>query len=113
MSAGVGAMAGLLILGPARNPRGALLPPPQFHQRGLSDEQIDSLREATRGGGLRCQCGKYARITARGRTLCYECFDEDMGYVLDPGGHAKQRMRIRIREIDRMRDVSSRMIDEV
>jgi hypothetical protein len=43
---------------------------------------IDSLKEAKRGIGVRCQCGKSARITARGQTLCYECFDENMGYVL-------------------------------
>ena len=47
---------------------------------------IDSLKEAKRGIGVSCQCGKSARITARGQTLCYECFDEDMGYVLDPAG---------------------------
>jgi hypothetical protein len=44
---------------------------------------IDSLKEAKRGIGVTCQCGKSARITARGQSLCYECFDEDMGHVLD------------------------------
>ena len=73
--------------------------------------RIDSLKEAKRGIGVSCQCGKSARITARGRTLCYECFDEDMGYVLDPAGYANQRMRERIREFDRMRDGSIRMLD--
>jgi hypothetical protein len=33
--------------------------------------------------------------------MCYECFDEDMGYILEPVGYAKQRMRERVREIDR------------
>jgi hypothetical protein len=68
---------------------------------------IDSLKEAKRGVGVTCRCGKPARITARGRTLCYECFDEDMGYLLDPAGYAKRRMLERIREFDRMRDASS------
>ena len=72
---------------------------------------IDSLKEAKRGIGVTCRCGKSARITVRGRTLCYECFDEDMGYVLDPAGYAKRRMLERIREIDRMRDASIRMPD--
>jgi hypothetical protein len=72
---------------------------------------IDSLKEAKRGIGVTCRCGKSARITVRGRTLCYECFDEDMGYVFDPAGYAKRRMLERIREIDRMRDASIRMLD--
>ena len=63
--------------------------------------RLDSLKEATRGIGVTCQCGKPGRITARGQTLCYECFDEEMGYILDPAGCAEQRMRERIREIDR------------
>ncbi len=67
---------------------------------------IDSLKQAKRGIGVICQCGKTARITARGRTLCYECFDEDMGYILDAAGYANQRMRERVRELDRMRDAS-------
>jgi hypothetical protein len=67
--------------------------------------RIDSLREAKRGIGVTCPCGKSARITARGRTLCYECFDRDMGYILDPEGYV-DRMRERIREFDRMRDDS-------
>jgi hypothetical protein len=65
---------------------------------------IDSLQEAKRGIGVTCQCGKPARITARGRTLCYGCFNDDMGDVFDPAGYAKQRMRERVREFDRMRD---------
>jgi hypothetical protein len=72
---------------------------------------IDSLKEAKRGVGVTCRCGKSARITVRGRTLCYECFDEDRGYVLDPAGYAKRRMLERIREIDRMRDGSIQMLD--
>ena len=73
--------------------------------------RIDSLKEAKRGIGVTCQCGKSARITARGRTLCYECFDEEMGYVLDPVGYANRRMRERVREFDRMRDAWIRMLD--
>jgi hypothetical protein len=72
---------------------------------------IDSLKEAKRGIGVSCQCGKSARITARGQTLCYECFDEDMGYVLDPAGYANRRMRERIRAFDRMRRASIRRLD--
>jgi len=63
--------------------------------------RLDSLKEARRGTGATCQCGKPARITARSQTLCYECFDKDMGYILDPVVYAKQQMRERVREIDR------------
>jgi len=63
--------------------------------------RLDSVKEAKRGTGATCQCGKPARLTVRGQTLCYECFDEDMGYILDPAGYADKRMRERIREIDR------------
>ena len=63
--------------------------------------RLDSLKEAKRGIGVTCECGKSARITVRGRTLCYECVDEDMGYILDPVGYANRRMRERVREIDR------------
>ena len=63
--------------------------------------RFDSLKEAKHGTSATCQCGKPARITARAQTLCYECFDEDMGYILDPIRYAQQRMRERIREIDR------------
>lgn len=73
--------------------------------------RINSLKEAKRGIGISCQCGKSARITARGRTLCYECFDEDMGYIIDPVRYANNRMRERVREFDRMRDASIRMFD--
>jgi hypothetical protein len=61
----------------------------------------DSLTEAKRGIGVTCECGKSARITARGQTLCYECFDEEMGYIIDPVRYIAQRMRERVREIDR------------
>jgi hypothetical protein len=64
--------------------------------------RIDSLKEAKRGIGVTCPCGKSARVTARGRTLCYECFDRDMGYILDPEGYL-DRMRERMREFDRLR----------
>ena len=73
--------------------------------------RLDSLKEAKRGIGISCQCGKSARITARGQTLCYECFDEEMGYVLDPVGYANRRMRERVREFDRMRHAWIRMLD--
>ena len=73
--------------------------------------RIDSLKEAKRGIGVSCQCGKSARITARGRTLCYECFDEDMGYIIDPVRYANRRMRERIRAFDRMRRASIRRLD--
>jgi hypothetical protein len=63
--------------------------------------RLDSLKEAKRGTGATCQCGKSARLTVRGQTLCYECFDEDMGYILDPVRYAYQRMRERVRELDR------------
>jgi hypothetical protein len=65
--------------------------------------RIDSLREAKRGIGVTCPCGKSARITARGLTLCYECFDRNIGYILNER-YANQRMRERIREFDPMRD---------
>jgi hypothetical protein len=68
--------------------------------------RIDSLKEVKRGIGVTCPCGKSARITARGRTLCYECFDRDMGYILDPEGYL-DRMRERMREFDRLRHDST------
>jgi hypothetical protein len=66
--------------------------------------RIDSLEEVKRGIGVTCPCGKSARITARGRTSCYECFDRDIGYILSERYYANQRMRERLREIDRLRD---------
>jgi hypothetical protein len=65
--------------------------------------RIDSLKEARRGIGLICRCGKSARVTVRGQTFCYECFDEEMGHILDSEGQAKRRMRERIREVHRAR----------
>ena len=67
---------------------------------------IDSLKEVRRGIGATCKCGKPARITARGQTLCYGCFDEDLGYLFDPTAYAARRMRERIRDIDRIRRAS-------
>jgi len=63
--------------------------------------RLDSLKEAKRGIGVTCQCGKSARITVRGRTLCYECFDREIERTLDRVNYADQRMRERVREIDR------------
>jgi hypothetical protein len=63
--------------------------------------RLDSLKEAKRGIGVTCQCGKSARITVRTRNLCYECFDKEIGWILDPVSYTDQRMRERIREIDR------------
>ena len=45
--------------------------------------RTDSLTEVKRGIGVTCPCGKSARITARGLTLCYECFDRNIGYILN------------------------------
>jgi hypothetical protein len=69
----------------------------------------DRWKEAKRGIGVTCPCGKPARITARSQTLCYECFDEEMGYILDPVKYANRRMRERIREFARMRKASIQM----
>jgi hypothetical protein len=55
-------------------------------------------------GKIVCCCGRPARITARGQTLCYECFDEKMGYVIDPVGYAARRMREGVREFDRIKN---------
>jgi hypothetical protein len=63
--------------------------------------RIDSLKEVKRGIGVTCRCGKSARITARGQTLCYECLDQEMEYILDAAGHAK-RMRERVGKLDRL-----------
>jgi hypothetical protein len=63
--------------------------------------RLDGLKEAKRGTGATWQCGESARLTVRGQTLCYECFDEDMGYILDPVRYIAQRMRERVREIER------------
>jgi hypothetical protein len=71
----------------------------------------DKLKDLKRGIGVICQCGKSARVTAQGRTLCYDCFDEEMGYILDSAKYASRQMRERIREFDRMRDASIRMFN--
>jgi hypothetical protein len=63
--------------------------------------RLDSLKEAKRGTGATCQCGKSTRITMRGQTLCYECFDRQIEWILDPVSNAHRRMRERVREIDR------------
>jgi len=63
--------------------------------------RIDSLKEAKRGIGVSCECGKPARVTVRGLSLCYKCLDRETGYFLDPTGYPEQRMRERVREIDR------------
>jgi hypothetical protein len=62
--------------------------------------RIDSMKEAKRGIGVACLCGKSGRITARGQTLCYECFDRVKGYVFDAADQANQRMRERVGELD-------------
>jgi hypothetical protein len=67
---------------------------------------IDRLKEVKRGIGVTCGCGKPARITARGQTLCYACFDKDLVYLVDPAAYAARRMRERIRAIDRLRSAS-------
>ena len=60
--------------------------------------RLDSLKEARSGGGVTCQCGKSARITARSRTMCYECFDKEIRRIFD--SYTEQRVRERICEID-------------
>jgi hypothetical protein len=89
-------------IGPARmKTRGCFFLKGQ--RRGLrAMSRIDSLKEVKRGIGFTCRCGKSARITVRGQTLCYECFDEEMRYILDPAGYAERRMRERIRDIGRV-----------
>ena len=73
----------------------------RFTDEAKAMSRLDSLKEARRGTGATCPCGKPARSTVRGQTLCYECFDEDMGYILDPVRYVDQRMRERVREIER------------
>ena len=75
---------------------------------------IDRLKEVKRGSGAMCRCGKPARITARGQTLCYECFDEDLGHLVDPVAYAARHMRERIRRLDRIRRASiQRSLNEI
>ena len=73
----------------------------RFTDEAKAMSRLDSLKEARRGSGATCQCGKPARLTARGQTLCYECFDEDIGYIIDPVRYIAQRMRERVREIEK------------
>jgi cytoskeletal protein CcmA (bactofilin family) len=73
----------------------------RFIDEAKAMSRLDSLKEAKRGTGVTCQCGKSARITVRSRTLCYECFDREIARILDPVNYTDQRMRKRIREIDR------------
>ena len=47
--------------------------------------RIDILKETKGGIGVSCRCGKSARVTVRGQTFCYECFDEELGHS-GPGG---------------------------
>ena len=62
--------------------------------------RLDGLKEENRGIGVTCECGKSARITVRNRNLCYESFDQEIEWIVDPVGHAERRMRKRVREID-------------
>jgi hypothetical protein len=77
--------------------------------------RIDTLNEAKRGTGFLCGCGRPARITARGQTLCYGCFDTLMGFLLEPlDAHPglRERIRERIRRLDQianMRPTPTRM----
>ena len=63
----------------------------RFTDEAKAMSRLDSLKEARRGTGATCPCGKPARLTVRGQTLCYECFDEDMGYILDNAVKARPR----------------------
>jgi len=73
--------------------------------------RIDTLKETKRGTGVLCGCGRPARITARGQTLCYKCFDLHLGFLLEPLD-AHPILRERIRKLDtiaNMRDTATRM----
>ena len=62
---------------------------------------MDGLQETKRGVGILCKCGKPARITARGQTLCYGCFDVQK--LLDARTEPeRKRVLKRIRELDHM-----------
>ena len=63
---------------------------------------MDGLQETKRGVGILCKCGKPARITARGMTLCYECFDAQMELLDARTEPARKRVLKRIRELDHM-----------
>ena len=62
----------------------------------------DMLQETKRGAGILCRCGKPARITARGQTLCYKCFDaqEMLLERLDTYPGLRERVRYRIHGLD-------------
>jgi len=61
--------------------------------------RLDGLKESKRGIGVACQCGKPARVTVRRQNFCYGCFDEFKSSIVD--SVSSQRMRERVREIDR------------
>lgn len=63
---------------------------------------MEGLQEAKRGVGILCKCGKPGRITARGLTLCYECFDGMMEFLDARTEPARKRVLKRIRELDHM-----------
>ena len=63
---------------------------------------MDGLQETKRGFGILCKCGKPARITARGLTLCYECLDAQMELLDARTELARKRVLKRIRELDHM-----------
>ena len=63
---------------------------------------MDGLQETKRGVGILCKCGKPGRITARGLTLCYECFDAQTELLDARTEPARERVRKRIRELDHM-----------
>jgi hypothetical protein len=86
----------------------SFLPEPEFVTPAYPMSRIDALKEAKRGTGVLCGCGRPARITARGQTLCYGCFDTQMGFLLEPlDAHPglRQRIRERIRRLDQIADM--------
>jgi len=68
---------------------------------------MDGLQETKRGVGILCKCGKPARITAHGVTLCYECFDAQMEFLDASTEPARKRVLKRIRELDHMANAES------
>jgi hypothetical protein len=64
--------------------------------------RMDGLQETKRGVGILCKCGKPARITARGLTSCYECFDAQMELLDARTEPARKRVLKRIRDLDQM-----------
>jgi hypothetical protein len=64
--------------------------------------RMDGLQETKRGVGILCKCGKPGRITARGLTLGYECFDAMTEFLDAPTEPARKRVLKRIRELDHM-----------